>query len=414
MLRDMAWLTSQRARLYGGALAIPLIVLLVSIVLHCFQRGGYDPEGHLLGEDFLSFWAASRQILLGQSADVYVPTLHHLAELPFLRQGDQPFFYPPTYMLICLPLALAPFFMSYGLFVGTTAMAFLAIMWRILRSPWSAVAILAYPPIYINILAGQNAFLTAAILGCGLGMLNRRPSLSGATLGLMVIKPHLALALPIALIVTGRWRTLAWAGLSALCFVALSYLQFGSHTWFSFLNNSHVAREFLEQGLGGFVKMQSMFVTARALGASVGAAYALQGFVALSAVCTLIWTLRQPIAASAERSMIVIACLLISPYSLHYDMVIIALPMAWMLREWQRDGFPAWSKLVLCLAFLAPMTYYPFLALAWPFGLPVLVSFGCLLVRGVAKPHVSGAANTHSESIYTEGWVHRAGAASQV
>jgi hypothetical protein len=220
----------------------------------------------------------------------------------------------------------------------------------------------------------------------------------------MVIKPHLALAVPIALIVTGRWRTLAWAGVSAICLATLSYLLFGLDTWVGFLNNSHEAREVLEQGGIGFGKMQSMFATARMLGASIGTAYVLQGLLGLCAVCTLVWAMRQPIGAAAERSLILIACLLISPFSLHYDLVLVALPLAWMFQEWQRDGFPPWSKLVLCLVFLAPMIDYapviynlPFLD-PLPFGLPALLLFGWLVVRWIAK--------RHSEASFTEGRVH--------
>jgi hypothetical protein len=371
-----------------------LVVLLVKIIQLLYYHGGYNTQDILLGEDFLSFLAASHQIILGHSAAVYVPSLHRLAELPLLRRGYEGFFYPPTFMILCLPLAIAPFFISYALFMSTTAMAFTAIIWRILRSPWSLVAVLSYPAVYLNILGGQNAFLTAAILGCGLGMLNRRPGLAGATLGLMVIKPHLALAVPIALIVTGRWRTLSWAGFSAVCLATLSYLLFGLDTWVGFLNNSNEAREVLEHGDVGFAKMESMFVAARILGASVETAYALQGLVAVSSVCALIWALRQPIGAAAERSLIVIACLLITPFSLHYDMVLIALPLAWMFQDWQRAGFPPWSKLVLCLAFLAPIIYFP-LFHPVPFGLPTLLLFGWFLVRGIAK--------RDSEATFTEG-----------
>jgi hypothetical protein len=402
-MRDMAWLTSQRARLYGTAMGIVFLVLLVKLILLLYYRSGYNTQGILLGEDFLSFWAVSHQIILGHSADVYVPSLHRLAEFPLLRQGELPFFHPPTFMILCLPLALAPFFISYTLFVGTTVVAFAATVWGILRSPWSLVAVISYPAVYLNVLAGQIAFLTTTILGCGLGMLNRRPGLAGATLGLMVIKPHLALAVPIALIVTGRWWTLAWAGFSAVCLATLSYLLFGLDTWVGFLNNLHEAREVLEHvdADAGFAKMQSMFVAGRILGASVGTAYALQGLVAVTSVGALIWALRQPIGAAAERSLIVIACLLIPPYSFHYDMVLIALPLAWMFQGWQRDGFPPWSKLVLCLVFLAPIIY-PLHPL--PFGLPILLLFDWLLVREIAKTR--RIMKTHSEAILAEGQAH--------
>jgi hypothetical protein len=381
--------------LYGAALGTLQVVVFVRITMIVYCSGGYFGDSFALGQDFSCFWAASRQILLGHLVDVYIPELHHLAELPVFQRGYEPFFYPPTYMILCLPLALAPFFISYALTMSTTAAAFTAIVWRISRSPWSLVAILAYPAVYFNVVQGQNAFLTAAILGCGLGMLNRRPSLAGATLGLMVIKPHLAFAVPIALIITCRWRTLAWAGFSAVCLTTLSYLLFGLDTWVSFLDSLHVARDSLEHGL----RVQSAFGAARILGASAKTAYALQGLMALSAVCILVWALRQPIGAAAERSIIVIACLLISPYLMCYDMVLLFLPLAWMFREWQRDGFPPWSKLVLCLVFLAPIIYcLPLAPLPFiPFGFPALLLFGWLLLSGIMK--------THSEAMFSEGQV---------
>jgi hypothetical protein len=391
MLRDMAWLNKRRGRLYGSGIAIALVVIFARSILLYYRGGGYDPDDYLFGADFTSFWAASLQVLTRHSADVYVPALHQLAEYPYLRNGYEAFFYPPTYLIICLPLALAPYFVSYFVFLGTTAALFIAVILRILRSPWSLVAIVAYPPVYFNIVAGQNAFLTTAILGCGLGIMNRRPQLAGAILGLMVIKPHLALGVPIALIVTGRWRTLAWAGISSVALVVLSYLLFGVDTWLNFLDVSHSARQTMENGDVQFGRLQSLFAMARMLGASVSAAYILNSLGALCIVCALIWTLRQPTSPAAERSVIVLACLLISPFSLFYDMLIMGLPLAWMLHEWQKDGFPAWSKMVLGLVFLAPMIFYLPIIYGlsfWgplPYGPPIALLFGWSLVRETAK-----------------------------
>ena len=82
-----------------------------------------------------------------------------------------------------------------------------------------------------------------------------------------------------------------------------------------------------------------------------------------------------------------LACLLITPFSLFYDMLIMALPLAWMVREWLKVGFPAWSKLVVGVTFLAPMVFYlPVLyqlslVKPLPFGAPVIILFCWLLVR---------------------------------
>jgi len=387
MLKDMPWLTARRARLYVGGTAIVLVLTFARSLFLFYRDGGYGANDFLLGSDFLTFWAASLQVLAGHPAEVYVPELHLLAEAPYLRDGYEAFFYPPPMLILCLPLSLAPYFVSLFVFISMTAASFVAVIWRILRSPWCLVAICAYAPVYLNAVAGQNAFLTASILGCGLGIMDRKPKLAGAILGLMVIKPHLALAVPIALIVTGRWRTLISAGLSSISLVALSALLFGLDTWFSFLDVSHSAGETLKNGDVGFSLLQSVFAMARILGAGVSTAFVIHGLAALGMVCVMVWMLRRNISTAAERSIIVLACLLITPFSLFYDMLIMALPLAWMVREWLKVGFPAWSKLVVGVTFLAPMVFYlPVLyqlsvVKPLPFGAPVIILFCWLLVR---------------------------------
>jgi hypothetical protein len=351
-----------------------------------YAHGGYAGD-NLFGEDFLSFWVASRQILLGNAAEVYSPAVHRLAEQPFLRAGYEAFFYPPTYLVVCAPLALLPFFISYALFQGVTFTTFTGFVWRVFRRPWSVFAFLSFPAISANLFAGQNALLTASLLGFGLMLLDRRPRIAGITLGLMVIKPHLALAVPIALVVTGRWRALIWAAMSAVGLIALSCLLFGLDTWAGFFANAREARLVLEGGSVGFAKMQSVFALARAFGASVETAYILHGIVALAAAGVLVWVSRKQTGTAVERSMIVIAGLLMTPFSLHYDSLLLALPLVWMLKDWRERRFPPWSKLVLCIVFFAPALALVPLA----FGVPTLLLFGWLLLREVPKErHIEG------------------------
>ena len=59
--------------------------------------------------------------------------------------------------------------------------------------------------------AGQNGFLTAALIGGTLGLLERRPALAGVCLGLLTYKPQFGLLFPIVLIADRRWRTIAVA-----------------------------------------------------------------------------------------------------------------------------------------------------------------------------------------------------------
>ena len=391
MLADLPFLNSRRLKLYASGAAISLAILFFQGLAILYSQGGYVDGGDQIGADYSSFWAASRQILAGKAAEVYIPALHLAAEQPYLRTGYEAYFYPPTYMIFCAPLALLPFFASYAVFELVTA-AVCATLFAIVIGCCDFIWLLfCFCPFYFNILAGQNAFVTAAILGFGLEALPRRPRLAGALLGLMVIKPHLALALPIALIAAQRWRALLWAGLSASGLCLMSWVAFGTPTWLGFLRNSAAAREALELGTVDYSKMESLFAAARQLGASVPAAYALQGALALGVAGGLVWALRQRPGADTERALTVIACLLLSPFVLTYDMAIALAPVAWMVRAWRAGGFPAGSRLALGLVYLAPLVFGLSVIFgvrglnAFPFGLPMLLPFGGFLLWRAAN-----------------------------
>lgn len=339
--------------------------------------GAHNHTGDIFGEDFVSFWAASRLVLAGHPADAYLPVMHRLAELPVLSRKYEAFYYPPAYLLLCAPLALLPFFAALAVFQALTGAAFLGTIRSILRRRWAIVAALAFPAVPLNLIPGQNAFLTASIVGSGLILLDRRPRLAGAILGLMVIKPQLALAIPIALLVSRRWRALACAAASAAGLLALSWLVFGTACWANFLAHAHDATTTMEFGYVGFARMESAFAVARLAGASIAAAYAAQVLSAGIAVYALVWMQRRAPSPALERSAICLASLLMTPFVLHYDMVLLALPLAWMLREWIDTGFPPYSKPLLLAVFCAPAT---FLWTPVPFGLPVALLFGGYLV----------------------------------
>ena len=84
---------------------------------------------------------------------------------------------------------------------------------------WLLVA-LAFPAVLINIGHGQNGFLTAALLGGALVVLERRPIMAGFMLGLLVYKPQYGLLLPLVLAVSGRWKCFASAAVTVAAWIA--------------------------------------------------------------------------------------------------------------------------------------------------------------------------------------------------
>jgi hypothetical protein len=389
------WLDAARARAWRNIL---LVLTGLAVVGWCaLSRGGLDLLGKPLGTDFLSFYAASKLALGGHAADAYSPSLHHAAEVAvFGRDTGYPaFFYPPLYLLICAPLAVLPYFPALIAWLGATGAAYLAAIrcWWSQRSGWPDA--LAFPAVLINLGHGQNAFLSAALIGAAAHWLNRRPVLAGVAFGLLAYKPHLGLLLPIALVVAGRWTTIVSAAATVLAFAGLSLWAFGPDVWAAFLANSHLARATLESGLVEPGKMASAFAAVRTLGGPIALAYAVQAALVLYVLASLVLAQRRSPRGRAEPALLVTAAVLASPFLLDYDLVILAFPLAWLAGEGMRTGFRPWEKLVLLAGFVLPLIARTLaLAAHLPIApLVLLALFQLLLARAgvrLVEPERSG------------------------
>jgi alpha-1,2-mannosyltransferase len=360
VLRDADWLTADRARAWCCVLAvisavIPITWLAVSLGL---SRGGRDILGKPIGTDFVSFWTASRIALDGHPASAYDPAAHAAAQHALFPTGQLDyfaFFYPPTFLLLCLPLATLPYLPALVVWLAAGFAPLFVCLRRLLPQRWAIVPIIAYPAFLVNALSGQNGFLSGASLGGGMLLLQRRPFLAGMCLGILVYKPHLALGVPVALLAARRWAVVAGAVTSALGLIVLSWLVLGEDVWRGFLHVSPLARATLEQGLVDFRKLLSVFAAVRLLHGSIGLSYAAQILVALTA-CVLLArvTARRP-GGQAEGALMITATLLCTPFLLDYDLVCLALPIAWIVAEALRTEWQPWEKIVVLAAYTLPL-----------------------------------------------------------
>ena len=293
------------------------------------SRGGVDLSGKPLGLDFVSFWTASRFVLEGHPGFVYQPALHRAAQyalFPSLAPGYAAFFYPPTFLLLCTPFALLPYLPSLITWLLAGLAILIAALRRILPQPWAILPMLAFPAVLDNLGHGQNAFVTAACFAWSAVLRRKRPFLAGLCLGLLIIKPHLLIAAPIALLAGRQWRMIAGGLVSGGALIALSWLAFGTPVWLAFLHNSALARATLEQGLVDPWKMQSVFVAVRLAHGSVALGYAMQAAVAIPVLVLLsrcLWRQPDPVAQGA---LLPLATMLCTPFLLDYDFVCLAIP----------------------------------------------------------------------------------------
>jgi hypothetical protein len=246
----------------------------------------------------------------------------------------------------------------------------------------STLTVLAFPAVYVNIIHGQNGFLTTALFGGGAMALQRRPVLAGMCFGCLAYKPHIAMLVPVGLIAARQWTAFVAAAVTALVLTAGSVLILGLDTAHGFLAGVPLAAQTLEQGLVGDAKMQSAFAAARLLGAPLTAAYALQAAAALAAAVAVAWHARRRPADGAVVALMAAAALLATPFLLAYDLVLLSLPLAWLVQEAQRTGFRPWEKTVLILGFILPLVSTP---LATKLHVPVAPLVIALVVAAMAR-----------------------------
>jgi len=298
-VRDADWLNERRARAYSLILlAVSAIGFVAWVVL---AQHLVDRSGKPLGPDFMSFYAASKLALSGRAAQAWNPVTHQAAEDGIFRKplGYWAFFYPPAYLLLCWPLAVLPYGMALLTWLGGTTTAAVAVLRRWAKGV-PLVALLAFPALWLNLGNGQNAALFTAIMASGCLLLPRRPILAGLVFGLLVMKPQLAIAMPVLLAASGRWKTLAAAGFSAAALSGLAWLAVGTDGYLGFLHNGALAEATLDQGLVSPDKMQSLFAALRLLGGSSSVALVVQIVVALAVLGSAAWIVRGAIGLAGR------------------------------------------------------------------------------------------------------------------
>ena len=307
-----------------------------------------NAAGRPFGDDWVNYWSGGYLALHGRAAEIYDLAAFHAFHQTIVGSplDGYHYSYPPVLLLLTAPFALIPYVAA--LFVWLTAGWYAFYRALKLAMPGRGVLLLALaaPAVLINAVAGQNGCWTAALLGGGLSLLERRPYLAGALFGMMIYKPHLALLLPVALVAGRHWRAIAAASVTVGLILGLSWLAFGTEIWAQYLRNMTAYRHvILEDDIS--VRMISVFIAARSLGASAEIAYWVQGvFGAFACLAVAIVWFKQTPAALKNAVLLLGACL-VTPYFVDYDLVFGAMVVAWL---WQQPVESTASERALQIA----------------------------------------------------------------
>jgi arabinofuranan 3-O-arabinosyltransferase len=343
----------------------------------------WEPDGRLLSTDFVNVYAAGKLALAGNPAGAYDWPAHKQIELAVLGydfRGYYGWHYPPFYLFIASALAMLPYVIAHAGWSLVSFVPYVAAVRASAANNFGYLLAFAMPAFVANVLVGQNGFLTAALIGGTLVLIERRPVLAGICLGLLTYKPHFGILFPLVLAAAGYWRVFLAAAVTTVTISLASVAVYGIEPWFAFLRWLPVTSQaFLSEGRAEIEKMQSLFAIIRTLGGPEWIAWSAQ--VALSAAIALglcvMWRSKN-YTYELKAAALGAGVLLATPYIYLYDMVTMTIPLAFLLGIGLSRGFLRYELAGLA-GIMALIAIFPFVKL--PVGFAASVFLGGVVIR---------------------------------
>jgi hypothetical protein len=383
---------------------------LIAAAIFCAVVGLYDvvylastmlghpiigPTNSATFPDFLVFYAAARAYLEGKLALVYdfdaFTSYQNALFFPdyFPRPVKfRPFFYPPTWLLMLLPFGLLGVAKAFGAFMGTTALAATAFEGR--RNWWGWLAVLTSPAAVWVVIAGQNTFLSVALLYGGFRLLDRAPAAAGILLGLLSYKPQIWVLVPLALLAAREWRAMAWMIGTVIVLSLASLATFGAGLWLAFLDAARhaasppAANEMFERI---FTQMTTLLAAVRIVGLPSPLGNALQVASALLAIAVVWFAFRHHESSAPRTAVLVTATFLISPYTLNYDLLLLMPAVVLLFQQAVARKFLPLERVTYFLLWLIPTLGWVLNQLGLPITPLVILAFGVVAwMRLTAAP----------------------------
>jgi hypothetical protein len=364
------------------ALAIAAIYVL-TLALGYGRQPGFliNPNGDPHPIEYTGVRAAGELVLEGRPAAAYEWSAHAARQTAITRQTSGAYYpwpYPPPYLAVAAGLAALPYVTSALLWVSAT-LAFLCwVATRIGATPRAVAWVLAAPPTYVNAMVAHTGFLLAGLMGLGLFWLTTAPVAAGVAFGVLVVKPQLALVLPVALAAGGHWRTLLAAGVTAVMICLASVPLFGIEPWLQFPAQLDRITDIFRGDRTNLKMLVSVYGLARTVGLDHAAALVPQGITTLAVAVAVAWLWRGSAHPDLKAAGLVVASLLASPYLYIYDLTLLIVALAFLHRA--IDTFDDVEMLAIAFAGIA---VFGFAALPVPAGLLANVIIAGLIVRRV-------------------------------
>ena len=350
----LGWIGGERLRGYAQ------ILLLVSIASF---YGSYMQATGPTGSDFLAFWSAGRLAVAGKAGAVYDIAATGAVQAALGRHDVFAFVNPPPFILFTIPLGLAGFVAAWCGWIASTYALWLLAARRLDRSLFWPIA--AFPGALVAGWHAQTGLLTGALMAGAAVLLHKRPAAAGLCIGALIIKPHLALLFPIALVAGGHWRAVWSAAATMAGLLLITAVLLGTDTLFNYRQSWAVSRYLMDTGDAAFFLRQCTVYAAVRVALSPLAGAIAQGIVtlALAAATGRVWASRT--ALEGKFAFLLAAVPLATPYLFNYDLAFLIVPTIWLIVQARDHPRGGWERPLLLLFYLAPLWTR---ALALPLG----------------------------------------------
>ena len=313
---------------------IALLVWFVQYTLDYLEStdGIFNEDGRPTGGDFVVFWSTAVLTAEDQLLELFDPAVLQasMADLFSHEAPNYAWAHPPPMLFFILPFGE----LSYLWALAAWSLLTLSAYFFATRK----AALLFAPSTMFNLQIGQAGFLLGAMYYGALRVLDRKPVVAGVCIGLIAVKPHLGILIPVALLAARAWVTILSATMTIGALVLLSGAVFGWEAWRLWIVEAMPQQaEVLNRFVGKTITL-SAFSGARSLGLTVWVAWLVQApFTVLGLVATW-WAFsrlrRRTTSAAAAYSVLLLSTAIATPYMFNYDLTLISPVALFAMSSW--------------------------------------------------------------------------------
>jgi hypothetical protein len=333
------------------------------------------------GADFIAFYAAGRILQTGQLSAVYIPSEQRAIEESVLGfsiplEDLNPFVHPPFILPVLALIALLPYVWAFNVWALLLLGIYLvcaSLLVRIIPGTKKDKILFAgmvlFYPAFVSLLNGQDTALL--LLGAAIwlyGLSKGEDGWAGVGLGLMTIRPHIALLLAIPFIFRRQRVWWAFVGTAAVL-VVFSVILIQTDGTGNFLRMLTISGSGEGYKINEFAMVNLIGLLRRLVPEFSSASTRLVGWIAYACAIIVLCVLWVRSRALDERhfGLAVILSLFFAPHLHYHDLTLLLIPIACVMLFVARKGWgdlkttahlPLAVSLFLLLGGLVPVLKY--------------------------------------------------------